>query len=254
MFLSGFLSTLALLVLTPSDAAKIIGGEEVKPHSLPYMALLLKSDRPVCGGVFIHPRWVLTAAHCKNTSRVVLGVHALDEMKNKSCQKLNVAKNVPHPRFKSSTTGNDVMLLKLDRTVKETKTVKLLKLPVKGKDPADRRRCMVAGWGRTSNTVKTMSNVLMAVNVTVMNRKQCNEYYKQKPVIIQSMICAGSDGQKEADTCAGDSGGPLVCNRVLTGITSFGPRSCGGKKPGVYSFLSTEQLRWIRKTIQGREI
>ncbi|XP_077378066.1 granzyme A-like [Festucalex cinctus] len=255
MFVSGFLATVALLVVAPSDAAEIVGGKEVKPHSLPYMALLVR-QKPHCGGVLIDPQWVLTAAHCNDTRSVWLGVHAIDKSE-KSRQIRNVQTKFPHPRYVRKTLVNDLMLLKLDKPVKETKTVKRLALPRKVKDPKAGSRCSVAGWGRTSSETKIMSNVLMSVDVTVIDRKTCNsaEYYDHKPVITDGMICAGSNGKKVTDTCKGDSGGPLVCKGVLVGITSFGPWKCGLiKPPGVYSFLSKQQLEWIRTTMNENEI
>ncbi|EOA92879.1 Granzyme K, partial [Anas platyrhynchos] len=44
---------------------EIIGGAEVKPHSRPFMALIIREKTEViCGGALIKPNWVLTAAHC----------------------------------------------------------------------------------------------------------------------------------------------------------------------------------------------
>lgn len=44
--------------------AQIIGGREAVPHSRPYMVSLQNAKSHVCGGVLVHQKWVLTAAHC----------------------------------------------------------------------------------------------------------------------------------------------------------------------------------------------
>lgn len=87
--------------------------------------------------------------------------------------------------------------------MKQTRTVKCLWLGQTVAAPAAGSRCLVAGWGKTNNIVQKMSDVLRSVNVTVIDRVQCNsnEYYNRRPVISDDMICAGSDGKNAADSC-----------------------------------------------------
>nr|BAD91569.1 granzyme II [Paralichthys olivaceus]BAE94914.1 granzyme II [Paralichthys olivaceus] len=254
---TGFFSCMVLLIVHSSHGSEIIDGTEVTPHSLPYMALL-QTTEPVCGGILIDPSWVLTAAHCGGIKTVLLGVHSIKADEKNSRQLIKVKKHFAHPCYDPDEMVNDIMLLKLGkRSVKETKTVKCLKLGNVIKDPPAGTSCIVAGWGYTNNKVQKMSDVLMSAKVTVVDRGTCNsrQYYNSKPVITSGMICAGSDGKKNTATCAGDSGGPLMCNGVLAGVTSFGPKICGqNKNPPVFTYLSEKQLSWIKKTMKKSDI
>ncbi|KAM9743293.1 granzyme A-like [Menidia menidia] len=253
--LSAFICCVILLVVNPGHGSEIINGKEVKKHSLPFMALL-ETKTPACGGVLIDPKWVLTAAHCTDIQKVLLGVHSIKENEKASRQVLMVKRHVPHPCYDQNDKVNDLMLLKLSKPAKQTATVKIFKLNKAAKEPAAGTSCMVAGWGKTNNNINRMSDVLMSVNVTVIDRAKCNspDYYNLNPVITSRMICAGSDGKSIADTCHGDSGGPLLCNGELVGVTSFGRRCGEKKKPGVYAYVTEKQLKWIKKTMSGADM
>ncbi|XP_006889625.1 PREDICTED: granzyme A-like [Elephantulus edwardii] len=251
--LPSFLAVVTLLLLIPEDfCATIIGGYEVVPHSRPYMVLL--RGKGICAGALIAKNWVLTAAHCNmgKEGKVILGAHTTETEPEQ--QIMSIKKEIPYPCYDPDTHEGDLKLLKLTKKATLNKNVIILELPKNAEDVKPGTVCKVAGWGKTNNKSPNHSETLREVNITVIDRKTCNDekHYAYNPVIGLNMICAGNP-KGGRDSCDGDSGGPLICGGVLRGITSFGqPGKCGDPRaPGIYTRLSKKYLTWIMKTTKG---
>ncbi|XP_076971285.1 granzyme A-like [Tamandua tetradactyla] len=234
----------------PEPCEGIIGGNKVPPHARRYMALIKGLE--ICAGALIKENWVLTAAHCdlKGKPQIILGAHSMSH-KDQYKQVFSIKKAVSYPCYDPQSHKGDLQLLQLEGRATITKAVVPLQLPQTGEDVKPHSKCLVAGWGSTKKDSCGVSDTLREVNVTVIDRKICNDakHYNFKPVIDNGMICAGG-GKGEDDSCEGDSGSPLICNNIFRAVTSFG--KCGDpKKPGVYILLTKKYLNWIRKTIGG---
>ncbi|XP_057578528.1 mast cell protease 1A-like [Hippopotamus amphibius kiboko] len=235
----------ALLLSPTGEAGKIIGGHEAKPHSHPYMAVLLiqtSKEFSRCGGFLVREDFVLTAAHCSGSSiTVTLGAHNVNKQE-RTWQVIPVRRAIPHPHYNNKNHQNDIMLLQLTRKANLTSAVSPIRLPWRREPVKPGMVCSVAGWGLLGVNMP-IAEKLQEVELEVQKNEQCSSRYKDYNDSIQ--ICAG-DPRKRKSSFKGDSGGPLVCNGVAQGIVSFGNKD--GTPPNVYTRISGF-LHWIQKTM-----
>uniref|UniRef100_A0A452H0C3 Peptidase S1 domain-containing protein n=1 Tax=Gopherus agassizii TaxID=38772 RepID=A0A452H0C3_9SAUR len=221
-----------------SFQGEIIGGQEARPHSRPYMAFV-KIQREgkggnICGGFLIREDVVVTAAHCNcnlGNISVLLGAHNF-ETDELGKQTIWVRRRIPHPEFNDETFENDIMLLQVLPSSHPPTPSDLTLLQKKVKKGAV---CSVAGWGQTSiKTNAQASPTLQEVELTVMSKSMC----LSQPIlhyVPSRMLCVG-DPQQRKFAFQGDSGGPLVCDGKAQGIVSHGTGDWSA--PSVFTRLS----------------
>lgn len=240
---------LAFLQSHGAKAGKIIGGQEAKPHSRPYMAYLCiwnpKKGPKECGGFLIQEKFVLTAAHCWGSSiNVTLGAHNIKKQE-RTQQVIAVKRAIPHPDYNHKSFSHDIMLLQLERKAKWTAAVRPLPLPRDKAWVKPGQVCSVAGWGKVS-PMGMYPDTLQEVWLTVQQDKECRSHL---PSHYNNTIqlCVGDPKEKKS-SFKGDSGGPLVCNKVAQGIVSYGKEN--GDTPRAYTKISSF-LPWIKKTMKS---
>ncbi|XP_037675286.1 kallikrein-5-like [Choloepus didactylus] len=233
----------------PEDgsSSRIINGSDCGRRSRPWQAaLLLRPNLLYCGAVLVAPQWLLTAAHCwKRIFSIRLGHPSRSPMYEAGQQLFMGVKSIPHPSYSRPGHSNDLMLIKMNRRVRETVDVRPIN--ISSQCPTAGTRCTVSGWGTTSSPQTNFPGVLQCLNITVLSDQQCRRAYPNQ--IDRTMFCAGD--QAGRDSCQGDSGGPVVCNGRLQGLVSWGDIPCGQpNKPGVYTNLC-QFTKWIQDTIRS---
>ncbi|XP_072333822.1 trypsin-3-like [Scyliorhinus torazame] len=236
---------LVLLSITQGLAEdRIIGGYEVVPHSVPYQASLQIRSVHYCSGSLINPSWILSAAHCVKPPyliTIVLGEHSLSKSDGNE-QYYKVIKLIMYPYYLPATFKHDIMLLKMNRPVRQNAYISPIAIPASGKTLPETTLCTVSGWGVTTIYSYSLSDVLKAVKVPIISRYKCNRPSSYGGRVGAFMICAGyRTGGK--DSCQGDSGGPLICDGVVQGIVSWGISCAHYKYPGVYTRLLDSDLQ-----------
>ncbi|XP_025774631.1 cathepsin G-like [Puma concolor] len=236
---------MAFLLPPGAGAGEIIGGQEARPHSRPYMAFLI-IQTPVgystCGGFLVREDFVLTAAHCWGSPiTVILGAHNI-RREERTQQHRSVLRAIRHPEYNQQSNVNDIMLLQLENRIQQSEAVRTVSLPQAQARLRPGAVCTVAGWGLVSLSRST--NRLHEVQLTVQRDSRCRNRFSF--YTGQTQICVGNPSSRKS-AFLGDSGGPLICNNVAEGIVSYGDRR--GIPPAVFTRVSSF-VNWITRTME----
>lgn len=233
---------------------KIVGGIPATKGELPFqVSLQSRAGSHFCGGSLIKRNWVLTAAHCVQSSspiKIVVGMH--DQQNKKDTETFSAIKIIAHPQFSGSTLDFDYALIKLSGDSKY-RPIDLNRVEPTIPSENDPFMVWTSGWGTTSEGSYTLPNILQKVEIPLVSAAACNATNVYNGTITDRMLCAGLPmGGK--DSCQGDSGGPLFTRQAsgdftLVGIVSWGEGCARPDKYGVYSKVNV-MVDWIEKQSQ----
>ena len=269
---------LGLLAAAPGIASarqvtpEIVNGEPGVAGDFPFLASLAVSNEfgaYRCGGTFVSPTKVVSAAHCffdgrgRDLTDVRVGVVDGTDLPSASAR-VQASLVEIHRDYVPGRDQNDIAVVTLSRAIPG---VQVAAIPTASQwrdltQGGDLVRS--AGWGTTSSGGSAPSQFRVA-NLMIIPDSVCGDAYATYavgPVTYEgiggdfdarTMICAGGATSTglPVDTCQGDSGGPLVAGSTLVGIVSWG-YGCAGYNdgtpipwltPGVYTRLGT-YLQW----------
>ncbi|XP_049542831.1 serine protease SP24D-like [Anopheles darlingi] len=241
-----------LASLVDANGSRIVDGENAERGQFPYQVTLTQKLLVLCGGVLIHERFFLTAAHCLfDANNTLFPLNSLNVFygseKLFSNGKYNrISKVLVHDQYEHGNTQYDLALVEVRRSFELSFNAQPIALAESALE--EQQTLTVSGFGRTSEAGNT-SFKLKHAELSTLSSADCQT--ASGDGWYEGALCL--DTSSGAGFCTGDYGGPAVFNGTLVGIGSYtvGGR-CGTGQPDVFVDVG-HFSGWVQSQIDGKE-